>query len=361
MWDFGPRSGNSTREAQTRIAPGAGRPAFVPLSERVEPGQMIGMPRRSGGAFDPFGPRRRDVQRADDLVELFEGPGRKCFLTLTVNRRHWSSPAAAYADCNPRVCEVMRPLGLPVSATAFEVQGRTGAGWPHWHVLFRVPSGMSLQQIRRSVVRFWSFRASVVDESTGEVSACRRSCGFSSVEISRSNEGSSRYLAKYCVKPWAAVPPWMGESFQQLRKIRFSRAAFSELERIGRHVVQRGARRVVLEPACGRRRRRVRRRMYDRLASSGCSLAVYRVDVDRRLRYVVDVPVPATAEGAEWLLSRGASALQCGPFISMRWVLPHDVVSDAKRGALAPLSRRQRWFNRCRVASAWDEAQARPG
>jgi len=215
----------------------------------------------------------------------------------------------------------------------------------------------------KSVVsRWWSFRSAIVDESTGEVTGrTTQSCGFSNLQLARNGEGASRYLAKYCVKPWSAVPPWMGESFQQLRKVRFSRAAFSQLERMGRHVVQRGSRRVVLEPARGLRRRCVRRRLYDRMASSGCALAVYRVGADKRLSYVCDIPVPATSDGADWLLSRGASVLRPGPFISVRWLLPEDVVAEAKRSDLPSAARRQRWSNRQRVASAWDEAQARPG
>lgn len=288
------------------------------------PGEYVIEPQRSGGAFDPLGLRAGHVARADDVAALGDVlRGRWLFITLTVDRSKFLSPAMAYQRCNPRVCRVAAALReAAVWVAAFEVQTKTGDGWPHWHMMIHVgEDGRSLAELKAVVERAWcvvSEHEGEVDRSTGEVLTwkAREQIGFVDVQDGRSAGGLARYVAKYVTKPWDEVPGWMLQSSRQLRKIRSSTAAFEVWERLGRHARRIGARRV---PG---RRRRAARPLVDRMASSGASVNVFR-RTESGTQFVASVPVPMDERGFGFLLASGARVARLGAVRQVRLVADH--------------------------------------
>jgi len=244
---------------------------------------------QGGGPFDPEGCRGVDVRRADDIVALVDAiPGRWVLITLTINRRLFLGPEAAYQRANEYVRKAVGgacPKGVYVSA--FEVQGKTGAGWPHWHILAWVPDHRSILEIKAAVERGWRTRTAEVDPESGEVlSWSSERIGFVDVQDARSRRGISRYCAKYVTKPWRAVPRWMLESCRRFRKVRCSSAVYPILERLHRHEVHRGGR--VERVGTGRRTRTLLQRM----ASSASSMMVFRERGEGRSSFAFTLPVP---------------------------------------------------------------------
>ncbi len=204
-------SSDSTRGKKTRSTPAGSRTdeamrraeAFR-REDLAAPGEYVIEPQRSGGAFDPLGLRAGHVARADDVAALGDVlRGRWLFITLTVDRSKFLSPAMAYQRCNPRVCRVAAALReAAVWVAAFEVQTKTGDGWPHWHMMIHVgEDGRSLAELKAVVERAWcvvSEHEGEVDRSTGEVLTwkAREQIGFVDVQDGRSAGGLARPRAR---------------------------------------------------------------------------------------------------------------------------------------------------------------------
>jgi len=333
--------------------------------EDVAVGEFVAIPARSGGGFDPLGCRVGDVRRADDVVALVEGhPGRWLMITLTVDRSLFlfqddtSGPEVAYAACNERV----RKVGAAVARrgiylSALELQGMTGDGWPHWHLIVWAPDSRSIEEVRAQVLEAWRFKAERIDEETGEVieergtPIARPHC--IKVEEARTVEGIARYAAKYLVKSWPALPPWLLRSRRQPRKLRLSRACFKWLELQGRHVQHVGGRKL------SKNKRRRARRLIERMAASGSCHGIFRMTEERKLRFVRVIPVPISAEGFAGLQAAGGRFVQMGKYAACRVALPASALrtlsEQESRWRLASLEFREQ--QREWISSQWARMQ----
>lgn len=285
----GPASSAFLDQEKENRERGAERP-WCPEREEASPGDLVITPAGAGGSFDPRGRRFKDVCRVDDLREVIRHvPGRWLLVTLTVDRRGFLGPEVAYLVGNERVREVARALEATLYVCGFEVQGKTGAGWPHWHLMLKVPDGLEVGECRRRVERAWTTMAESIDQDTGEVTRSRERIGRQlQVEWANDRNAAGTYALKYLTKPWEAVPDWMGEGRRQIRKLRASSSFFDLLERLHRHVRHRGGRQV------STRGRKPARTLFERMASSGSYSNVFRVDQDGRLRWEATLPVPST-------------------------------------------------------------------
>ncbi|NOG96315.1 MAG: hypothetical protein HND27_11130, partial [Bacteroidetes bacterium] len=332
------------------------------LRDRMVPGDVAVVPVRSGGPFDPMGCRGVDVARADDVVALVDHlDGRWLLVTLTVDRSMWTCPEAAYQRCNERVREVARAIRPgAVYFVAFEVQTKTGEGWPHWHMCFHLGEDpRSPAELKRTVERAWSIITDSVDVETGEVFRSRERIGFVDVQEAKNRQGTGRYVAKYCTKQWDVVPPWMGNSRRQLRKLRLSSPAFDVLVGLERHVRHRGGR---VEP--GKRRRARARRLFDRMAES-CSKCVVvrceRSDDGRQLRavrtikaYAWQVWEAAHTEGVRYRLAKRGGRVGHVPIMSAGafgalWERLGGRIEAERDGEVE--------FRRLSIENAWDYRQ----
>jgi hypothetical protein len=173
-----------------------------------------------------------------------------------------------YERAQERVSKVLSALGL-VWMSTIEVQGGSGDGWIHWHALVMVDPTSKLSDLRRIVWSKWKIREqyadAVVDQETGEELQAARfraeSLGRVDVQWARTHGGAARYAAKYMVKPWPAVPPWMLDDTRRFRKFRFSSGAYDVLEKLHLHDRQRGSRRIHKATPHLRRARPLRERM----------------------------------------------------------------------------------------------------
>lgn len=249
---------------------------------------MVVKLRRSAGSFDPEGGRAVDSWRADDLAAMVQAlGGRWLFVTLTVNRALFVGPEACYQRCNEYVRKVlaaMSPRGVFVSA--FEVQTKTGDGWPHWHGLLWCPDARSLEAVKAAGVRAWRTRTESTDPETGEVTRSSELIGWVDVQAARDRKAVGIYVSKYLTKPWRVLPPWMLDSPTRFRKLRFSGRSYDVLERLYRHERQRGGRRLARPARIGRGRT-----LLQRMASSGSAAQVFRVERWGKLVYAGTIPV----------------------------------------------------------------------
>jgi hypothetical protein len=342
-------------------------------SEWLRPGEVYIRPQRSGGPFDPMGARAHDVHRAQDMRAITQLlPGRWVFVTLTVNRHLFVSPELAYDRCNERVRRVMRDLcPRGVYFVAFEVQTKTGDGWPHWHVLAWVPDHRTEDQLRECVRHRWRIRErnERISEETGEVtqSPSIESIGFVHVETVRDNTRAGAYVSKYLTKPWPAVPAWMGESTRRLRKLRFSDECYTILERLYRHDRKRGSR---SERVSDRPRRPVRP-LFQRMAASGLGVLAFKRGQGGRMEFVGTLPVEVDEDGTSLLQRRGCEVVGLGSWGRFSGVMTMGEwlrVVTQKRAELANLQRerldervsyfRRQWhrYQRTRAGEADDDA-----
>lgn len=280
------------QERENRIVQAHEPDQFMSLVDRLQPGEVVLRVSRSGGPFDRYGARRIDVYRAQDLRALADHlPGRWVLITFTINRRLFLSPEFAYDRGNERIRKVMSevaPKGIYMSA--FELQTKTGEGWPHWHVLAWVPDGRTDEQLRKQAKRLWCMKTpEEIDTETGEVVRMseRVSLGFVDLEAARDSVATGAYVGKYLTKPFGAVPAWMGDSRRRFRKLRFSMHCYDVLERMHRHDRVRGSRR---KPESGRPRRKTRT-LFQRIAAGGAEMVAFRADDSGRLRFARTVPV----------------------------------------------------------------------
>lgn len=292
-------------------------------------------PARSGGSFDPLGGRCEDVHRAQDVAAVGDhlagsACGRWMFITLTVDRSLFLSPEHAYQRCNDRVRKVLGRLGA-LWACGFEVQTKTGDGWPHWHAIVFVPHQVSEAEARRRVRAAWSIRevfAESIDPETGEVVQHVRRVPLAGsrgicVEDAKDAGGVARYVAKYIVKPWDAVPAWMGDSYTRFRKARFSGAFYDTLERLHRHHRDRRPRQAHRSLA-----KSTRRTVFERMARSGCACDVFQSD-GARWRYLktVGIPIQLLAQHASTL---GAVPHQLGKWSQVRFIASEKFIDAAQ-------------------------------
>lgn len=304
------------------VAPGLdkkGDNRFGPEADWIQDvadGEVVLSAERSGGPFDPLGGRVCDRNRADDLVALVDAfKGRWVMVTLTMKRKAWTCPEAGYERCKERVRrvgQVLSPRG--VWFRTMELQTKTGEGWPHWHVLAWAPDDRSVAELRQEVKKAWRVRTERVNQDTGEVTLSCEQVGFVDVEEARTREGVGRYVAKYVMKRWPAVPRWMGRSVCRFRKFGASPGAYEAWERLHRHVVVRGRR----KPAGGVRRRV--RTLFERMARSGSRCLVW--EKRAGLLHVVAtvaVPVFGLAVLPAWA---GARAVRLGKWPAVRVAMP---------------------------------------
>jgi hypothetical protein len=321
------------------------------LVDQMGEGELVLLPQRSGGSFDPMGVRAVDVYRADDVAALVAAlAGRWLMITLTIDRRLFTCPEAAYQRCNERVREVARAVSLRgVHFTALELQMKTGDGWPHWHMMVWAPDDRSLAEIERAVRRAWTITTPHVDLDTGEETFSREAIGAQiDVQESRDRVGAGIYMAKYVLKQWLAHPGWMLQSNRQLRKLRLSRGAFEVLESLHRHVPHRGGR------AVASHRRRPARALCERLAWSGAEHVVVKRE-GGKLRFVGTVPVPATPEGWGVLMRSGAVPLQLGEARKVRFRITGSDLRRLRAAShrLEPIRDRELERRRWRLRNAW--------
>lgn len=332
---------------------------YVPLVESIAEGDTIAIPHRSGGSFDPMGVRSCDICRADDLLAIVNAhEGRWVFISLTLNRDLWTSPGAAYQRCNDRVREVTRAVSREgLHFTGFELQSKTGAGWPHWHMLVWCPDGRSLDTIREQARSAWHVTTESINRETGEVTTSREFIGWVDVEEARDRTAAATYMAKYITKQWEAVPSWMLNSRRQLRKYRLSNRCFDWLASAGRHERHRG-RRMTTRPV---RRRGPNRLQRERLAYSGAALTVLQKR-DGKLAFVRTVGIPCNDAGASVLASIGASPLIEKTNGRTVWRVPIDTSRALRDAGHTPQSIgriRHEYIDhqRHQVCSAWRRHQ----
>lgn len=283
----------------------------------VREGEYVVAPQRSGGSFDPHGCRAQDVWRADDLVAVCEALGGSwAFVTLTVNRSLFLSPAMCYERAGERVRKVAAALSSKgVWAACVEVQTKTGDGWPHWHLLVWVPGCSDPAHLLRIVRKRWTIRDwSAPDPTTGEMKRSTYSIGFVTVELARDRVGVGKYVAKYITKPWEAVPDWMLASTKRFRKLRVSGEFYNVLERLHRHVRHVGGRKERLGKL------RPTRTLLARMSASGSTSIVFRQEAGR-LRFVRSLNCPVDDYPELVRFSCGGRFVKLGKHIGCRVAL----------------------------------------
>ena len=302
-----------TEEGQT------GARQYVQLIDAINDGELVLIPNRSGGSFDPLGVRSQDVTRASDWVNLVDAhEGQWLLVTLTIDRAAWLDPVLAYHACGERVREVSRALSPQgIHCAALEMQTKTGEGWAHWHLMVWMGTQvMSVVDATEIVRRAWCCSHPQIDFDTGELLGRNWiSCGRVHVSLAKNRQGASRYAAKYLCKPWKAVPTWMGESFSQTRKLRLGVKCFDWLESHGRHTRKRAVRAIP-----GRSLERRRLTMFERMARSCRSMSVMRKR-EGVLQYYCSLEVPSSPVGLRVLASAGVNAVRIGGWGSCRWRL----------------------------------------
>lgn len=327
---------------------------FNQIKARTPSGSVILAPERSGGSFDPMGCRAVDVTRRQDLISLVESlPGRWVLVTLTVDRRAFINPEAAYQAVQDRVRYVMAGIcPSRVWFAALEVQTKTGEGWPHWHAVAWVPDDRSCDELKRVLVKRWHTIHEHVCAETGEVTRSKLPIGIAAaqdVQEAREAKAVGVYISKYVTKPWDVVPEWMGDSTRRTRKVRLSGHSFDVLADLGRHVRHRGSRRISTPTA------RRQRTLYQRMAASGQRCKVLSVEGDR-LVYRGMLEVPFDQRLPELLEYRCDVVVTDRRLKKCRLAVPAALVSQLRRerGPEFVERRRERLASReWRLRAAW--------
>jgi hypothetical protein len=127
-----------------------------------------------------------------------------------VDREAFSSPVQAYRAVTRKklVWRLMRALGVKRWFWVLEYQQKTGAGWPHWHILIDlndVPGGG-----RVDLQKAWELWRDVW--GVGRLQLEVRDVQFKSVEH------ALMYITKYLMKqPEGGFPTWVLKSRQAIR------------------------------------------------------------------------------------------------------------------------------------------------
>jgi hypothetical protein len=96
---------------------------------------------------------RRNIIRKQKAEDFFKCP---VLLTLTVDRKNFrrAPQAHRHITAERHVARLMRRLGIERWFWILEFQGKTGEGWPHWHVLIDL-DGQDLGLLRQRSWRIW--------------------------------------------------------------------------------------------------------------------------------------------------------------------------------------------------------------
>ena len=129
---------------------------------------------------------------------------RPAILTLTIDRKQFDSPRAAWLHVTDRryVSRLLRLLGVKLWVWVLEFQQKTGDGWPHWHVMIdlgRCPKG------RLDFKRAWALWRDRWKLGGLDVSARARKFSNALHAI--------HYITKYLMKqPEGGYPEWVLEA-----------------------------------------------------------------------------------------------------------------------------------------------------
>lgn len=327
----------------------------------AEEGEIELRPKRSGGAFDPLGRRMGDVSRVDDVRAVFDNAPtnlRARFLTLTIDRSRFLSPALAFQRVDDRVRKVMRVVvghGRGIWVATIEPQTLTGDGWMHYHGIVLVPAEISDDEVRRRVRKSWVIREmSEPDPETGRRKRMTIPIGISHVETCRDAGAGALYVAKYMAKAWPAVPQFMLDSTQRFRKARFSDAFYDLLEDLHRHHRVRKPR---TAPSGKNHRRRT---LAERLALSGSSWHAFRVENGRK-RFVGEIKADIGAGMRRLVREFGAAPIVLGTPLATRLVMTPAAFRRARADPRVFEGDRNAYIVNRLVAeyAAWHEMQER--
>ena len=140
-----------------------------------------------------------------DKADAFQHP---LLLTLTVDRGNFASPEAAHAYISQKglIRRLLGRLGVRTWIWVLEFQGKTGAGWPHWHVLL---DASPLPRKRIDLDRAWHLW-----RGTWEIGG---------LDVRAANKFNSPthaifYVTKYLTKfPKDGFPVWVLEAEHRIR------------------------------------------------------------------------------------------------------------------------------------------------
>ena len=139
---------------------------------------------------------------------------RPAMLTLTVDRDRFASPQDAHSHIteNGYIRRLMNRLGLSLWVWVLEFQGKTGDGWPHWHVLLDMSS---LPKARIDLKRVWYLWRD------------RWLLGGAHLQTTKPFQSSAHavsYVTKYLTKPPSfGFPLWVLRSEKRIRFFQGSR------------------------------------------------------------------------------------------------------------------------------------------
>ncbi len=230
------------------------------------------IPQRSGGRLHPRdgkADRNRDMARIAHLVDQMRRPH---LLTLTVDRELFEGPASAWATMSRRFSQlVTQRLKCKLWFRVLEVQTATGEGWPHIHAVIDLRA-MHLKRARKVCWKFWRNKWHIG--------------GVDLVKV-KHRRGIAKYLAKYVVKGWPAIPVWILDRTTAPRCVGFSLLANNLLRLVGLREPA-GMKR----PATAKGRNRKRRPVAERLAASGTTTTVVVQSPDGSFTYLGSLPCP---------------------------------------------------------------------
>lgn len=135
--------------------------------------------------------------------------------TLTVDRRHFASPEAAYrhiAD-GSYMARLLRLLGVLQWVAVLEFQSETGDGWPHWHILF----DLAAVGFKLNLAKAWHLWRDTW--GLGGLDLSERKSDFQS--MGHAINYQTKYLTKSPVGGW---PQWVMESKRRIRFISASKS-----------------------------------------------------------------------------------------------------------------------------------------
>jgi len=144
-------------------------------------------------------------QRLLEKCELFQVPA---LLTLTVDRKNFPSPGAAHHSINEfgLIRRLMRYLDIRCWVWILEFQRKSGAGWPHWHILIDLYN----QPGRKiDLTRAWKL--------------WRDQWGVGGLDVQQRRsfqdpDHAIKYITKYLMKqPKVGFPLWVLEATKRIR------------------------------------------------------------------------------------------------------------------------------------------------
>ncbi|MFA7236274.1 MAG: hypothetical protein WC058_05355 [Phycisphaeraceae bacterium] len=262
---------------------------------------------RQGGKLHPEHGLSKRIEDQQKVRALSKHIRRGVFITLTINRDHWTREAIrqryqrmnqterdkarltaerverlpveeiAYRVLSSRVSLCMsRRLGFKVWVRVIEPQTTSGDGWIHWHIIAEAwgtqwcKSGgfVALKRLAAALWATWG-----------------RECegGRPDLQLVRNPDRLASYVSKYVTKGWPAIPPWLLECERSIRLVGFSKAAGD----IVRQAMNIQPQRRLQADHLRKRRKRSPGKLLDRLCGSGMSCVVI-----QNSRYVGSLNVP---------------------------------------------------------------------